>query len=712
MYWYSTKQGVRYRIYEDLHEFAGSLPKWPRTYNSQYRKWLRIPASFDIETTRIGKRAYMYHWQFALGDQIVLGRTWEQYETMLMYLQQYLTKYGAHLIVWVANLGHEFAFLCKRYEWGKVFARETHQPLTADQGMLQYREALTLSGIGGLLQLSKQYTVTKKAKNDLNYDIQRNSHTPLTDIERGYCIADVAILSEWGEYCFTRWIDGSRKMSRKIPLTATGICRQAVKDSAGDKLDDLKREARLCYPKTAREYNFIMEKLFRGGYTHANVYWADEIVSDVIGADFTSSYPAVMLHYDGYPVGRFFKIQLDTDGRYITDHKLHDLACWMIITFTDIQATSMHDIESMHKIIKCSGESVDNGRLISADSITVALTDLDYQIYCMFYKWKSIKIHAAQGCTRGRLPEYVLKPLLDAYVTKCDLKRQHLDGTPEYRQAKSLVNSFYGMTVQRLSFIDYVWTFDEGWKPKPTKRPYSDLIKDVFLSPFWGIWITSRARYMLLNAVHRLDPDFKHNNVLYCDTDSIYMIASPDNISAIVNYNKEIAEHNNDLPECCDDLGCFDWIDNRKLYRFKTLGAKRYIKLDQDGHPTVTVAGMRDGTYLDSMATDDAPDEAYFTIKREIHHDDGTSEEVTRYVTEYDFFHRFADQLLLSMYISGKTTMLCTEKPYHDIVAGEEMSEMCGAAIYPVPFQIHLKDDYIDLIKAAHDKRRLPVYEF
>ena len=704
-----TDQGVWYRVYTDVSEWAATLRSWPSCYDCQYRKWLRTAASFDIETTRIGKRAFMYHWQFGFGDQIILGRTWDQYQILIYYLQNYLEKYKAHLIVWVANLGHEFSFLCKRFEWKKVFARAPHQPLTADTGYIQYREALSLSGIGGLKQLAKQYTITKKASGDLDYDTQRNSHTPLTEKERGYCIADVAILLEWGEYCLQRWIDSSRKKSRKIPLTSTGICRQAVKDAAGKDLEAVQREARLCYPTTPARYNFIMTWLFRGGYTHANVYWSDEEVPDVIGADFTSSYPAVMLH-NQYPVGRFFPINLRTVCDDIKDPKMDSLCIWMIVKFSHIESTTMHHIESMHKIIRSEIAYRDNGRLIAGEGVIVALTDVDYRIYKMFYRWTGMQIIAAWGCNKAPLPEYVTRPLIDAYTQKCELKRQHMDGTPEYQQAKSMVNSYYGMTVQRLSFMDYTYNERDGWQEAPTKRPYSDLIKDVFLSPWWGIWVTAHARYQLLAMVHRLDPDPLHNNVLYCDTDSIYMIASPDNISAIAEYNTEIAKLNASLPVCCDDLGCFDWIDNRKLYRFKTLGAKRYIKLDADGHATVTVAGMRDGTYLDYLAEDDPPDEPYIEIKRQDRDADGNEIDILKYVPISSFFAHFEDHLMLDMYTSGKTTALYTEKPYSAIVAGEEMEEMCGCAIYPIPFEIRMDQMYLDLIEKVHRERRRPVY--
>lgn len=704
---YTTAQGVRYRLYRDVNEFAGSLPRFPATYRSQRRKWIGIGAGMDIETSRLGDHAYMYHWQLSLGDMIMLGRTWEQYDTLIYYLQKWLEKYDAALIMWVANLGHEFSFLCNRYEWGKIFAREAHQPLTAWQGNIQYREALTLSGIGGLKNLAKNYTVTKKAVGDLDYSKLRNSHDILNATEEGYCINDVAILSEWGDYCLNRWIRGNKRYDRKIPLTATGICRDACKQAAGDKLESIITQCRKDYPQSAKQYNFIMTWLFRGGFTHANIYWVDEKIDDVIGADFTSSYPAVMLH-NLYPLGKFYDIQLRTDGKRIIDDKLERLCCWMTVELHGVRPKTHHHIESSHKIIYADGASFDNGRLISADRIVVALTDVDYRIYCMFYDWDTIIIKEAHGAKKGRLPEYLTKPLIDAYLKKCDLKRQGLDKTPEYANAKSIVNSFYGMTVTRLCFIDYTWTREKGWKPIPTDRSYEKLIKDQFLLPWYGIWVTAHARYQLLRAVKMLDPDMQHDNVVYCDTDSIYMIASPDNISAITEYNEQIAALNADLPEPCSDLGCFDWIDDRTLYRFKTLGAKRYVKVDAHGHTTVTVAGLKAGSFEESISTIEEPEEEHFTIEVE-HFVDGVQTKDKRYVTYDDFFRQFDRTLLINQYISHKTTCKYSSKPYSDTINGEEMHEMGGAAIVPIPFALHIDEAFMDLVKEYQQKRRTPV---
>ena len=115
-----------------------------------------------------------------------------------------------------------------------------------------------------------------------------------------------------------------------------------------------------------------------------------------------------------------------------------------------------------------------------------------------------------QCAPKGNLPKYLTKPLLAAYVKKCQLKAADMDHTPEYQNAKAIVNSFYGMCVQRLVFVD--WYFDpedhkRPWHDRVSKVPYWRQIQDKLLSPYWGIWVTAWARYKLLSVVHQLDPD-------------------------------------------------------------------------------------------------------------------------------------------------------------------------------------------------------------
>lgn len=710
MYLHTTKgkdgqAGIEYRIYTDVYEFAeNELQRFPKTYRTKYRqKWLQIGCGFDIETTTVMQRSYMYHWQFSWGRAVVLGRTWSAYEVLTDILQNYLDRHDARIICWVANLSYEFSFIQYRYPIDKVFARDERHPIKCNQGRIQYRDCLYLSGQGGLANLAKNYTTTQKAVGDIDHRKIRNTNTALTAEETGYCIADVAILSEWSDYCFNRWCN--HKGACKIPLTATGIVRDAIHDACTD-LTEVIEDVRVRYPADKETYNFMMRWLFRGGYTHANVYHAGDRLTGIIGADFTSSYPAVMLH-DAYPVSMFLPCRLDTDGVHITDKALRTDCVWMIVKLYDVNSTTMHHIESAHKIIDGDGIQQDNGRMIRAEWCTVALTEIDYLIYEKFYTWSAIEVKAAYSATKGKLPDYVIKPLMTAYKRKQELKRAGLDETPDYRNAKAIVNSYYGCMVQRLNFDDIIWTQETGWDTVETDKPYDDMRAGAILLPQWGIWVTAWARFHLLSTVHRLDPDLRHNSVVYCDTDSIYMIDSAENRKVIDQYNELMSVVNRSLPEEFSDIGCYDWIDHGALWDFKTIGAKRYVKYDRARQLVrVTVAGLRIGSYEEMLCEDEetAAGEEYIDFPVKI----GT-ETVHKVLSVDAVFDSFKDHLLLDRTVSMKTTTHYCDKPYEEDINGVLMQEMSGCCITDIPFEIKMSDLYLYLIDDVHKGRRKPI---
>ena len=683
----------------------------------KHKKYLRVGAGFDIETTRKDDKAFMYLWQVSFGGDELYGRTWAAFEMFMTYLQQHLHKINAHLIIWVANLGHEFAFIGRRFHWESVFARESHQPLIARTGKVEFREALVISGQGGLANLAKNYTDIRKAVGDLDFRITRNSMTPIDHTELNYAIIDVRILSKFGEYLFQNYSD----KKQTIPTTATRIVYNQIKAAAEEtgQYKEIQEAVSELFPD--RElYNAIMAYLFRGGYTHANAWWVGVVWSGVIGADYTSSYPSVMLHCY-YPKTKFIPCTLQTDGHIITDETIDTMCVWFIAIFRGIKSKTMHSIESEHKIVKYENALFDNGRLRQADFIRVYLTEIDYEIYQMFYDWECIEIQAAFKAVRGKLPEYVLKPLREAYIMKARIKKDckkkgiSPDTIPEYRNAKATINSFYGVMVQRLNFYD--WIFDEvtgEWSARMTKKSYDTQIKRMLLSPFWGIYVTAHSRMKLLKILYKLDGDTNidiDNNVLYCDTDSVYMLDTPRNRAIIEEYNRVLSEVNMIYPPELRDIGLFEWIDTDKetgepiQYTFKTLGAKRYLKY-HDGVAEVTVSGMRKGTLEKSILRTFATDNSY-------PYHDKTGKKLG-YVDIDELFERFSDTCILTSDESERNASIYTPLDYEAEIIDDRgnveiMHEKSGVAIVPVDFSIRMDEKYKQLLKQIMIERRLPI---
>lgn len=716
-----------YTIYEDTEVFCRRvLRKVKKNYiYDNHQKILRVSCGFDIETTKQDERAFMYHWQFVMNDNVLTGRKWPEFISLINQLNTWCSWQKCIIIIWVANLGHEFAFMGRRFTWKNIFAVDSHQPLKALTGRCEFRECLTISGKGGLANLAKNYTRTQKAKDDLQYDIPRNSMTDLSETERGYCYADVEILSEWADYIFTNYPD----KGLSIPMTAPGIVKSQIKKAAEEtgQIEDIRKAVTSLYPDRDL-YNFIMRYLFRGGYTHACAWWCYVPYDNIIGADFTSSYPAVMISPECYyPVTPFVETDLECDGHEVTDPRLQEMCCWFIADFFDIERTMMHTIESKHKIIDHTGASFDNGRLIGAVQIRVALTELDYETYRKYYKWGSMRILRSWTAFRGHLPGYMLRPLMTAYKQKARMKAAGLDNTTEYQNYKAIVNSFYGCTVTRLKYT--VWKYNQGepfelngrlirtgdWYDESTAKTYSQLISKQLLSPFFGIYCTAWARKRLLDTVYALDWNQDMCSVLYCDTDSIYMLDTPRNRKIIEDYNAHIYQVNAIFEPEFFDLGAFDWIGADKKtgepghYRFKSLGAKRYVK-HKDGLTEVTIAGLPKGA-LEKKLVRPFNDTGNCYIA---YRNPKKKEGMIGWVDIDELFDTFNDGMLLTCEESMKTRAVYSPEPYEDTIIDEQgnievMHEESGVAIVDTLFTLKIDEIYAEMIEQYAEERRLMI---
>lgn len=723
-------------IYRDIQSFMKkALNRKKQIFiKSNFCKYVRVCCGFDIETTRIDKYAYMYHWQLSWNDDILLLRYWADFEILVEHINKWLEPKHAKLIVWVANLGHEFAFLGRRFQWKHIFARESHQPITATTGNIEFRECLTISGQGGLANLAKNYCTTHKMLNDLNYSVIRNGKTPLSEKEETYCINDVKILSEWADYIFKEYSD----KGQNIPLTSTSIVRNDIKQAAENTghINDIRQAVLSLYP-TREFYNFAMSYLFRGGYTHANIWYVCVPWENTIGVDFTSSYPAVMLQ-EYYPMTPFAEFVCEHTEKEITDISLQTHCCIFYINIYNIEQTTYHSIESQHKIIKMENAIFDNGRLRSADKIQVIITELDYDTYTKFYKWEKIEILKATRAERGKLPNYVLKPLMKYYETKQNLKKQGLDHTNEYKNAKARLNSFYGCMVTRLVFMEQKYAQEDIEKPDGTiinagewyqiesNKTYAKMIEKQLLSPYWGIWVTAHARHRLLDTVFEMDKTTENeefgfleynNNVLYCDTDSIYFDDTLRNREIIAKYNEKMAQYNKEnLPPVFADIGLFDWVDKDKnknpiKYEFETLGAKRYLKY-YDNHAEITVAGMRKGTYERKIMHPFATDNSYPIFETYENENGEKCKRRLGYVDKKELFEMFTDNFLLVCDESNKLCSAYSYDEYEQEVTDEHgnteiMQEKCGVALVPIPFNLRLEEQFILLLEQIMNERRL-----
>ena len=688
------------RPYNDYH-FPPALGSVKIGRGDKGYTLLKLYSGFDIETTNITTEddkhlAFAYHMQFSVANEkqlnVYLFRRWSVF---LSFIESLISFYGLgpeiHMITGVANLSFEFQFIRKRFHWDEddyaFFAKEKYQPLKATYHGLEFREILSLTG-GSLEQLAKDYCTTQKLvttdengvkHSDLDYKKERSWLTALTPLEEQYCINDVVIVSEYMRWLFLNYIN----RTRRIPMTFTGILHQEFKDELkrlsfqrddknglphGTSYDQFMVYMNKLQPDKDF-YELCFKWLFCGGYVHANALYAaiDGLLAHM--RDVTSSYPTEMnLSY--FPGTSFKRCEFSAD-------KLHKKCLIIHVGFDFIRTTTTHTIVSKNKIPVCYNGKFDNGRLISADYAEFYFTEMDFEVFNLFYKYEGDpQILECWEADRKPLPKYVTNVLNRHYIVKQKLKAAGLDKTPEYVIAKSRVNSCYGDTVKRMRLIKVLYTNDEEWHEGDSPAEYEKEAKKNILSPFYGMWVTSSARCKILKMLYKLTK--AGVKCYYIDTDSIKYEPCHKAEQIFKHYNASIYRHRKNRKlrsQFFDGLGEYDkeCYDKKTgiwhIVRFKMLGSKRYI-YSYEGHVYATVAGM--------------PKASINQIGR-------TPEEILKSFDKMGF-HLTPEE-------SGKLTAAYTDTEYSAEVDGLMMTELSGVALYDIPFTLNVKEDYRNHIK-------------
>ena len=578
--------------------------------------YYNCPASFDIETSSFynedgEKRACMYIWQMGFNGTVIYGRTWEEWFRCLDQLVDYLAlNESRRLIIYVHNLGYEFQFIRKYFDWDKVFAIKQRRPVYALCRGLEFRCSLFLSNYS-LEYIGKnllyKYPV-KKLVGDLDYSKVRHSKTPLTEQELAYCINDVKVVMSYIQEKIEQ--DGD---ITKIPLTNTGYVRNYCRKECffeGISEDDEEARKRVLMNyraimkslqiDTKEEYD-QMQRAFMGGFTHASALYSGKTLYDVGSADLTSSYPyAMVAQYYPMTKGQFIGRVESND---LFNYYLNKYCCLFDIEFNNLRPLEEYENPLSYSRCKITGNYiVNNGRVVSADKIITTLTELDFDTIQKFYTWDSVKIFNMRVYERGYLPRALIIAVLDLYEKKTSLKG--IEGKEiEYLVSKNMINAAFGMMVTAVVRDEYKYA-DEWFKElADSDSQLADYNKNFnrFLYYGWGVWVTAHARHNLFSAIY----EFK-NDYVYADTDSIKGINFEDHFDYFKKYNDKVFK---DLLTMCNHykipfskckpktkngveklIGVWDMEEGYEM--FKTVGAKRYIYIERNGKLNLTVSGL------------------------------------------------------------------------------------------------------------------------
>lgn len=577
------------------------------------RHYVGITTAFDIETTLLDdiEQSIMYIWQWQFGnDYTVIGRTWNEFLDLQQRIKAVLPS-GSWLVVYVHNLSYEFQFLKGIYQFvpDDIFAVASRKLIKCDMwGCFEFRCSYKLTNMS-LKQFTTRMKVehTKLSGEEFDYSIKRYPWTPIEGEELEYCINDVLGLVEAIQALMER--DGDTLQT--IPLTSTGYVRRNAKRAMREGIHHNFVYSILPDYETYK----ALREAFRGGNTHANRYYAGDIVENVHSADRSSSYPAVMCNCE-FPMTEFIPIlpkDLNKDyiARCIT---IRHKALLLRIGIKDLKLRdpfwgcpylSKDKCRNIHKAI----DTEDNGRILKAEYLETTVTDIDLKIIMEEYTGNIIFLQGWYASYK-KLPEPLIKEVVKYYKDKTELrgvKGQEIF----YDKAKALLNSLYGMMAQDPVKHSLIFRQFGDWDEDDT--PDEELLgksnNKAFLAYQWGVWVTAHSRDALergIRLVHETDgADF-----VYCDTDSVKYTGSVDwsgyNSDRIMEC-RESGSFATDPKGVTHYMGVFETEDNPETgyaYRyFKTLGAKKYAYVEKEGEGVhCTIAGVnkkKGGSELD-----------------------------------------------------------------------------------------------------------------
>lgn len=568
--------------------------------------------AFDIETSTIwlnkdhslyDVHSFMYVWQFQIEEYTVKGRTWDEFFTFLEMLKKALIEIATinhlgntpYLIIWVHNLAYEWQFLSGLYPFtnDECFFRDTRKPIYCRMfDCFEYRCSYIQTNLS-LAALCKQTGVKQKLSGQkFNYDKIRFPWTELTDFENEYTTTDVESLVKAMKYRVSR--GGDNLVT--VPLTSTGYVRRECKQALKDYYLDM-RELK----PGEKEYR-LLRKAFRGGNTHANRYYVNQIVEDVYSYDISSSYPTQQLTkrfpirpfkwldfaertalYKLRRVMSFIGLGYAVVGTYqFKNMRLHNPREPIpYISLSRCQAMGSDDIDL----------KIDNGRVMTAAYMEISLTEIDLEIVLSQYDYDSIDVIEAMVAQKDYLPESYRQVIQEYYNKKTALKGDNTeDGLYMYVKSKNMLNAVYGMSATDPVHQDVKYNNGE-WQVSSyedfTHEELLKLLKNAAFPYQWGVYTTAYARKQLQDAIALCG-----DKIIYCDTDSvktkgdINITRLNDKLRKAAITNKAYADDMNGKRHY---IGLFEFDGHYE--RFITQGAKRYA-YESDGKIGITVAGV------------------------------------------------------------------------------------------------------------------------
>lgn len=569
-------------------------------------KYLNIPCAWDIETTNMlpdekheKPWAFMYCWQFCIGEKVFMGRTWQEFRILLSELQERLMlNPSRRLPVYIHNMAFEFQFARFFADWSEVFCKAERHPIRAlADNCVEFRCSYALSNMSleKFCEQTPGCEFTKNAPEKFDYSKIRTPDYEMTDREVSYCYCDVRGLCE----CILGLMREDNLAT--IPITSTGYVRR---DFRHEYQKNKQNRWNMLQARLTPELYTICRKAFRGGDTHASYWYSGLKLKNIQSWDISSSYPAAMLLGEDFPLGRFTETSPLT---WEANNWMPDMAAIIYVCYENLEYIGDAGMPYIPVDIAirgyCSPWRInDNGRILKCTKdpetgepglVSLWCTHIDLEIIESEYKWTRRWIKKVYITKKGKLPEEHRRKVMEYFRAKTELK--NVAGKEYfYNKAKNRLNSSYGCMVQRVDKPTWVYKDGEYVKEEKSLEELLDKYyekKSSFLRYDVGIFVTSIARKFLRTAIHAVGKD-----CVYVDTDSVK--CRHDHSDWFSSYNKKVIEVCESLGYYADDPkgirhypGTWELEDTYEVW--KDLGAKRYIVRPSGSHKYITtIAGV------------------------------------------------------------------------------------------------------------------------
>ena len=461
---------------------------------------------------------------------------------------------GSYILNWLFKNGYKFD--------EKLSSEKTFDTSISDMGLwYQIRVCVYKAGRQKVLitfqdslkkiplsvrEIPKTFKFDDEEKGELDYDTYRPiGHIPSNE-ELDYLLHDCKLVAramyELERGGFTKMTgSGDAFYQWKLTLQSPKARAKHIKPE---------HTYRSIFPEVSIEEDDFIRKAYKGGWTYVNPKYSGKIITEPVEVwDINSMYPHKM--HDKYlPLGEpvYFRGKPHPN-------KYQCYIAHVMIAF-EIKPNHLPCIQ-----VKNSFYFNPTDYITSSDDNEIEMTLTNIDLKTIFSQYNVLSIEYIDGMyfnkCKGYFTEHIDKNM--------KIKENSIGG--ERQLAKSRMNQVYGKTatsprrINKIPFIeDGVLKFKLG-AVEIDKPQYTAL----------GCFITAWARHDII-----MDAQNNYDNFIYCDTDSLHMLA-----------NKDGTEPN--LPIHQTKLGCYKKEHN--VVKSLFLRSKTYIEQYDNGEIEIKCAG-------------------------------------------------------------------------------------------------------------------------